>query len=121
MMIGNHVTGAGVPRESLDLVQGTVDVLILRTLAWGAMHGYGIKGHVRDRTGGTITIESAALYQALHRLEKKKFVKAWWGLSDANRKARYYDLTAAGKKHLEARSDTMREYVGALMRVLDPK
>jgi transcriptional regulator len=120
MMIGNHVTGAAVGRDSLDLVQGTVDVLILRTLAWGPKHGYGIKGHVRDQTGGTITIESAALYQALHRLEKKKLVRAWWGLSETNRRARYYDLTAAGKKHLQARSESMREYVGALMRVLDP-
>jgi transcriptional regulator len=120
-MIGNHVTGDGVGRDSLDLVQGTVDVLILRTLAWGAMHGYGIKAHVRDRTGGTITIESAALYQALHRLESKKLVKAWWGLSESNRRARFYDLTPAGKKYLETRSDSMREYVGALMRVLDAK
>jgi PadR family transcriptional regulator PadR len=110
-----------VARDSLDLVQGTVDVLILRTLAWGPMHGYGIKGHVRDRTGGTITIESAALYQALHRLEKRKFVKAWWGLSEANRRARYYDLTAAGKKYLETRAEDMREYAGALLRVLDAK
>ena len=108
-------------RPSLDLVQGTVDVLILRTLAWGPMHGYGIKTFVRDRTNGTIAIESAALYQALHRLEKKELVRAWWGLSESNRRAKYYDLTAAGKRHLRSRSDSMREYVGALMRVLDAK
>lgn len=108
-------------RDSLDLVQGTVDVLILRTLAWGATHGYGIKTQLRDQTGGTITVESAALYQALHRLEKRKYVRAWWGLSETNRRAKYYDLTAAGKKYLQTRSDSMREYVGALMRVLDPK
>jgi PadR family transcriptional regulator PadR len=108
-------------RASLDLVQGTVDVLILRTLSWGAMHGYGIKGHVRDQTGGTITIQSAALYQALHRLETKKFVRAWWGVSETNRRARYYNLTAAGRKYLQARSDSMREYAGALLRVLDAK
>lgn len=106
-------------RESLDLVHGTVDVLILRTLAWAPMHGYGIKTFVRDRTDGTITIESAAMYQALHRLEKKKLVRAWWGQSDTNRRAKYYDLTAAGKRHLQSRSDTMREYVSALMRVLE--
>ena len=108
-------------RESQELVPGTVDVLILRTLSWGAMHGYGIKGHVRDQTKGTITIESAALYQALHRLEKRKFVRAWWGVSETNRRARYYDLTAAGKKYLQTRSDSMREYAGALLRVLDAK
>jgi PadR family transcriptional regulator PadR len=110
-----------MPRESPDLVQGTVDVLILRTLGWGPMHGYGIKGHVRDQTNGTITIESAALYQALHRLEEKKFVRAWWGVSETNRRARYYDLTAAGRKYLQKRSDSMREYAGALLRVLDGK
>lgn len=108
-------------RDSLDLVQGTVDVLILRTLSWGAMHGYRIKSHVRDQTNGTITIQSAALYQALHRLEKKKLVRAWWGMSETNRRARYYDLTAAGKKYLQSRSDSMRAYAGALLRVLDAK
>lgn len=108
-------------RESLDLVQGTVDVLILRTLSWGPMHGYGIKGHLRDQTEGTITIESAALYQALHRLAKKKLVRAWWGLSETNRRARYYELTAAGKKQLQTRADSMREYAGALLRVLDAR
>jgi PadR family transcriptional regulator PadR len=108
-------------RPSLDLMQGTVDVLILRTLAWGPMHGYGIKGLLRDRTNGTITIESAALYQALHRLEKKALVRAWWGLSETNRRAKYYELTAAGKRNLQSRSESMREYVGALMRVLDAK
>jgi transcriptional regulator len=108
-------------RQSLDLVHGTVDVLILRTLAWGPMHGYGIKSFVRDRTSGAITIESAALYQALHRLEKKKLVRAWWGQSDTNRRAKYYELTAAGKRHSQSRLDTMREYVGALMRVLEAK
>ena len=110
-----------MPRDSQELVQGTVDVLILRTLAWGPMHGYGIKGHLRDQTSGTITVEGAALYQALHRLEKKKFVRAWWGLSETNRRARYYDLTAAGKQYLQTRSDSMREYAGALLRVLDPQ
>jgi len=100
-------------------MQGTVDVLILRTLGWGPMHGYGIKTFLRDQTGGTITIESAALYQALHRLEKKDLVRAWWGVSESNRKAKYYELTAAGKRQLRSRTSTMREYVGALMRVLE--
>jgi PadR family transcriptional regulator PadR len=109
-----------MPRESLDLVQGTVDVLILRTLAWAPMHGYGIRGFLRERTSGTISIESAALYQALHRLEKRKLVRAWWGLSETNRRAKYYDLTAAGSRYLQTRTDDMREYVGALMRVLEP-
>ena len=110
-----------MPGESLDLVQGTGDLLILRALAWAPMHGYAIKGFVRDRTNGTITIESAALYQALHRLEKKKLVRAWWGQSETNRRAKYYELTAAGRRHLKTRSDTMRTYVGALMSILEGK
>ena len=106
---------------ALDLVQGTVDVLILRTLAWEPMHGYGIAAFLRNQTGGKIALESAALYQALHRLERKKWVKAWWGLSETNRRAKFYELTATGKRQLRTQSDTLREYVGALMTVLEPK
>jgi transcriptional regulator, Acidobacterial, PadR-family len=110
-----------VPSDSIDLVQGTVDVVILRALSWGSMHGYGVRSFVRDQTNGTIVIESAALYQALHRLEKKKLVRAWWGQSETNRRAKYYDLTAAGRRYLKARTDTMRTYVGALMSILEAK
>jgi transcriptional regulator len=104
-----------------DLMQGTVDVLILRTLAWEPMHGYGVARFVSAQTSGRIALESAALYQALHRLEKKKLVRAWWGLSETNRKAKFYELTAAGRRALREQSDTLREYVGALMTVLDAK
>lgn len=106
------------PRE---LVHGTVDLLVLRTLAWDAMHGYGIAQFVRNRTGGEITIESAALYQALHRLEKKKLVRATWGVSETNRRAKFYELTAAGRKHLRDESGDLKAYVTALFRVLDAK
>ena len=108
-----------MPRQSLDLMQGTVDVLILRALAWDAMHGYGIARLLAAQTNGAIKLESAALYQALHRLEKKKLVRAWWGLSETNRKAKFYELTAAGQRALREQSDTLRAYVGALLSVLD--
>ncbi|HEX5438270.1 MAG TPA: PadR family transcriptional regulator [Gemmatimonadaceae bacterium] len=107
-------------RSSLDLLQGTVDVLILRTLAWQPMHGYAIARFVRERSRGALTIESAALYQALHRLERKKLVRASWGISDTNRRARFYELTAAGRKQLRAERKQLRTYMEALTLVLGP-
>jgi PadR family transcriptional regulator PadR len=107
-------------QPSLDIVQGTVDVLILRTLAWQPMHGYGIAGFVRDRSGGALSLESAALYQALHRLERKKLVRSQWGVSETGRRAKFYELTPAGRERLQAESDHLRQYVKALFLVLDP-
>jgi PadR family transcriptional regulator PadR len=106
--------------DSLDLIQGTVDVLILRTLAWQPMHGYGIALFVRDRSRGALTIDSAALYQALHRLERKKLLRSSWGVSDTNRRAKFYELTAAGRKQLRLESAQLRSYMTALQLVLDP-
>lgn len=105
--------------SSLELVQGTVDVLILRTLAWQSMHGYAMSRFIRERTGGAITVEGAALYQALHRLERRRQIRSWWGLSDTNRRAKFYELTALGKRHLRTETDALREYVGALMTMLE--
>jgi PadR family transcriptional regulator PadR len=107
-----------VARSALDLMQGTVDILVLRTLAWEPMHGYGISQFVRTRTDGVIGIESAALYQALHRLERRKCVHSWWGVSEANRRAKFYELTPAGRKQLRVQSSVLRTYVGALFAVL---
>jgi PadR family transcriptional regulator PadR len=107
-------------RPALDLMQGTVDVLILRTLAWQPMHGYGISRFVRERSNGALDIESAALYQALHRLERKKLVRSSWGISDTNRRARFYELTAAGRKQLRAEREQLRTYIDALTLVLGP-
>jgi transcriptional regulator len=106
-------------RIALDLVPGTVDLLVLRTLAWEPMHGYAIAQFVKARTDGSIVIESAALYQALHRLEKRKLVHASWGMSDTNRRARFYELTAAGRAALKTRSTDLRAYIAALYRILD--
>lgn len=108
-----------MPPDSLELVHGTVDLLVLRTLAWDAMHGYAIAQFVRNRTAGAITIESAALYQSLHRLEKRKLVRAWWGTTDTNRRAKFYELTASGRKRLRDQSNDLKAYVSALYRVLD--
>ena len=107
--------------NALELMHGTVDLLVLRTLAWEPMHGYGISQFIRGRTDGRIAIESAALYQALHRLEKRGFVKAAWGVSDTKRRARFYELTAAGRKQLRTQSGELKEYVSALYAVLDTR
>jgi PadR family transcriptional regulator PadR len=108
-----------MPPPTLELMPGTVDVLVLRTLAWGPMHGYAISQLVRNRSAGAIAIQSAALYQALHRLERKKMVRGWWGVSDTNRRSKFYELTATGRKHLRAQSTDLRAYVTALLAVLD--
>jgi PadR family transcriptional regulator, regulatory protein PadR len=108
-----------MPNPSLDLIHGTVDLLVLRTLAWEPMHGYGIGQFVRDRTDGAIALESAALYQALHRLEKRKLVRSWWGVSETKRRAKFYELTTSGRSALKEQSTDLRAYVTALYRVLD--
>jgi PadR family transcriptional regulator, regulatory protein PadR len=95
-------------------------VLILRTLSWQPMHGYGISSWVRERSRDVLSIEGAALYQALHRLERKRLIVATWGVSENNRKAKFYELTAEGRRQLRSESSTWREYATAVGRVLDP-
>src|SRR5262245_11703229 len=109
-----------MPPESQSLLQGTVDVLILRALTWGRMHGYAVTEWVHNRTDGVITIEDAALYKALHRLERDNAVVAEWGLSENNRKARYYKLTPKGRRQLQAEEAAFRRYTAAVFRVLEP-
>jgi PadR family transcriptional regulator, regulatory protein PadR len=108
-------------RQSLDLVHGTVDLLVLRTLAWDTMHGYAIAQFVKQRTDGAIVIESAALYQALRRLEKRKLVRGSWGVTETGRRARFYELSDAGKTELQAQAKDIRDYMAALTRVLDAR
>jgi PadR family transcriptional regulator PadR len=106
--------------KSMDLLQGTLDVLVLRTLAWGSMHGYAVSRWIRQRTDGVIEIEDAPLYKALHRLEKAGYVDAEWGLSENNRRARYYQLTSAGRRALKAEETAWRRYAEAVFKVLEP-
>jgi transcriptional regulator len=105
--------------SSLSLLQGTLDVLVLKALAAGPQHGYGISTWIRDRTHGEIGIEDGALYQALHRLEHRGWVDASWGLSDNNRRARFYQLTARGRRELRSADELWRRYARAVFRVLD--
>jgi transcriptional regulator len=105
----------------MELLRGTLDVLILRTLTLGAAHGYGVSQWIRERTGGTLVVQDAALYQALRRLEERGLVGADWGASENNRRARYYGLTAEGRRALKREEATWREYAAAVFAVLDPE
>jgi|SRR5687768_3803781 transcriptional regulator len=107
-------------REPLDLLQGTLDVLILQTLSWQPMHGYGVSRWIRQRTDEVLAVEDAALYQALHRLERKGWIEAEWGLSENNRRAKYYQLTPEGRRQLRTEAVTWRRYAEAVFKVLEP-
>ncbi len=105
-------------RPALDLMQGTLDVLILQTLTGGATHGYGISEWIRERTGGVLAVQDAALYKALRRLEQQGRVVAEWGTSENNRRARYYEITREGRRQLEEQVAEWRHSAGAVERVL---
>jgi PadR family transcriptional regulator len=109
-----------VTRNALTLLQGTVDLLVLRALQSGPSHGYAVSRWVRERTDGVLTLEDAALYQALHRLEAKRWIDAEWGVSDNNRRAKYYTLSPVGREQLRSGTTTWRRYAAAMVKVLDP-
>ena len=106
--------------EPMDLLQGTLDVLILRALAWAPMHGYAVSRWIRERTGGTIDIQDAPLYKALHRLENSGCVTADWGVSENNRRARFYTITTRGRQQFAAEESAWRRYAAAVFAALDP-
>ena len=103
-----------------EMLQGTVDILILRTLAWESMHGYAISRWLDARTDGVLSVDGAALYQALHRLERRKWVAASWGVSENNRKAKYYTISSAGRTQLRTESAVWKAYADAVLKVLSP-
>jgi transcriptional regulator len=115
-----HMADRKDPDTSLSLLQGTLDLLILQALAWGQMHGYGVSRLIRERTNDVLLVEDAALYQALHRLQRRGYIDAEWGVSDNNRRAKYYALTATGRRQLRREADEFRRYAGAIFAVLDP-
>jgi PadR family transcriptional regulator, regulatory protein PadR len=106
--------------STLGLIQGTVDLLVLRALQPGPAHGYAISRWIRERTEGVLTIEDAALYQALHRLEGRGWIEAEWGLSDNNRKAKYYRLTPSGRRQVRAEVSLWKRYAEAVFKVIEP-
>jgi len=106
--------------ERMDLLQGTLDVLILRALSDGPQHGYAVSRWVHERTAGTLTIEDAPLYKSLRRLEATGAVDAAWGTTANNRRARYYRLTPAGRRRLKVEMSAWRRYASAVNDVLRP-
>ncbi|HTJ22040.1 MAG TPA: PadR family transcriptional regulator [Gemmatimonadaceae bacterium] len=108
-----------MPRDVSDLLHGTLDVLVLKTLSWGPMHGYSIAEWIEQHGGGDLVIVDAALYKALHRLEDVGAIESEWGLSDNNRRAKYYSLTSRGRAMLRAEAATWRRYAAAVGRILE--
>ena len=107
-------------KERLELLQGTLDMLILRTLQWGPRHGHGIGVAIRANSDDLLKVETGSLYPALHRLVKRGWLSAEWGVSEANQKAKYYKLTTEGKKQLLRERDRWSQLVDAIGRVMNP-
>jgi transcriptional regulator len=108
-----------MPDAPLELLQGTLDVLILKSLSWGPRHGYAVAESIQEKSLQELKVEEGALYPALHRLEKKGLLEAEWGVSENNRRAKYYRLTSEGRAHLRAESRTWARYAAAVTRVLE--
>ena len=106
-------------RPRLELLQGTLDMLILQTLQWGPQHGYAIGQTIAAQSADSLRIETGSLYPALQRLEDRGFIEAEWGTSENNRKARFYTLTRKGRKELVHEEGEWRRIASAIMRVLD--
>src|ERR687895_280403 len=107
-------------RDPHDLLYGSLDLLILRSLAWEPMHGYGVSSFIRQRTAGVLEIVDAALYKSLHRLERQHLIDGEWGVTDENRRAKYYKLTPAGRRALRDETSAWEGYVAAVHKVLAP-
>jgi PadR family transcriptional regulator PadR len=105
-------------KPQLELVRGTLDVLILKALVWGPLHGYAITNLIRRQTDEALLVEEGTLYPALWRLESKALVEAEWGLSENNRKAKFYRLTPEGRRHLRQGTKTWEAYAAAVGKVL---
>jgi PadR family transcriptional regulator PadR len=114
-----NTSGDSVATIDLDLLQGTLDLLVLKALQWGPRHGYAIASWIRETTDQRLQIEEGALYTSLHRMEKRGWLEAEWGLSENNRKAKYYELTTAGRKQLRNKTAVWTEYASAIFKVLE--
>ena len=107
-----------MPRKEMPVLQGTLDLLVLRALSWGPMHGYAVITWLRQRTDEELLVEDTAVYPALHRLEGRGLIESEWGLSENNRRAKYYRITATGRTELRAVTDDWTRYVGVMAKVL---
>ncbi|SPE39256.1 Transcriptional regulator, PadR-like family [Candidatus Sulfopaludibacter sp. SbA3] len=107
-------------QNRIELLQGTLDMLILRTLQWGAQHGYGIANAIRANSGELLKVETGSLYPALHRLEKQGWVRSEWKVTETSQRAKYYQLTAAGKKQLAVEHDRWTQLSAAIAGIMNP-
>ncbi|MFL6438696.1 MAG: PadR family transcriptional regulator [Terriglobales bacterium] len=103
----------------IDLPQGTLDLLILKTVALGPMHGWAISERIQQISSRVLQVQQGSLYPALHRLERRGWIKAHWGSSDNNRRAKYYELTRAGRKQLDTEQDSWRKLTTAVAQILE--
>ena len=102
----------------MNLLQGTLDLLVLKALVFGPRHGYQVARWVRDTTEGTLEVDDGALYTSLHRLEKRGLIAAEWGVAETNRRAKFYSLTRSGRKQMAAEMQEWTQYVDAVFKVL---
>lgn len=102
----------------MPVLQGTLDLLVLRALSWGPMHGYAVITWLRDRTDEELVVEDTAVYPALHRLEGRGLIASEWGLSENNRRAKFYRITTTGRAELRAVTEDWTRYVGVMAKVL---
>ena len=109
----------GETKDAAGLLQGTLDMLVLKSLTRGALHGYAIAEFIQQTSEDVLRVEEGALYPALHRLELRGWLASAWGLSENNRRAKYYRLTPAGRKQLAAESSHWQRLSGAVMRVME--
>lgn len=109
-----------VYKNRIELLQGTLDMLILQTLRWGSQHGYGIAQAIRSGSGDVLQVETGSLYPALHRLEKQGWIRSEWKNSEYNQRAKYYQLTAAGKKQLASELSRWNQLSAAIARLMNP-
>jgi transcriptional regulator len=107
-----------VPQPAADVLQGTLDLLILRAVSLEAMHGWGISQRIRQMSRGVLEVNQGSLYPALHRLENRGWLDATWGSSDNNRRAKFYQITTAGRKEMAKQTSTWRRFSGAVEAVL---
>jgi len=117
----HHMTKREPYRNRIELLQGTLDMLILRTLAWGPQHGYGIGNAIRTGSDDVLRAETGSLYPALHRLEKQGWVKSEWRQSENRQRAKYYSLTPSGRKQLAAEQSRWKQMTAAIAGLLEPK
>jgi PadR family transcriptional regulator len=107
-----------MPESTVPVLKGTLDVLVLKALSWQPMHGFGVASWLERSSEGALGIEDSALYQALQRLEERGMLEAEWRLSENNRRARYYTLTADGRRQLRAQTTSWLRYAGAVTQIL---